>query len=52
MSNARFVVIVLTLAVGLPRIAQAQQRQMTDEERAHRQAERERERPSVCTTRV
>ena len=39
MRSARFVIIVLALAVGLPRIAQAQQRQMTDEERARRRAD-------------
>ncbi|MCH8935693.1 MAG: creatininase family protein [Gemmatimonadetes bacterium] len=39
MRNAQFVIIVLALAVGLPRVAQAQQRQMTDEERARRRAE-------------
>ncbi len=43
MRNARFVIIVLALAVGLPRIAQAQQRQMTDEERARRRAEQARQ---------
>ena len=39
MRSARFVIIVLALAVGLPRVAQAQQRQMTDQERAGRRAE-------------
>lgn len=39
MRNAQFVIIVLALAVGLPRVAQAQQRQMTDQERARRRAE-------------
>ncbi|MCH8146005.1 MAG: creatininase family protein [Gemmatimonadetes bacterium] len=39
MRSARFVIIVLALAVGLPRVAQAQQRQMTDQERARRRAE-------------
>jgi len=43
MSNARFVILVLALAIGLPRIAQAQQRQMTDEERARRRAEQARQ---------
>ena len=39
MRSAQFVIIVLALAVGLPRVAQAQQRQMTDQERARRRAE-------------
>ena len=43
MRNARFVILVLVLAIGLPRIAQAQQRQMTDEERARRRAEQARQ---------
>lgn len=43
MRNARFVIMVLALTVGLPRIAQAQQRQMTDEERARRRAEQARQ---------
>ena len=43
MRNARFVIVVLALAVGLPRVAQAQQRQMTDEERARRRAEQARQ---------
>ena len=43
MRNARFVILVLALAIGLPRIAQAQQRQMTDEEQARRRAEQARQ---------
>ena len=43
MRTARFVIIVLGLAIGLPRIAQAQQRQMTEEERARRRAEQARQ---------
>jgi len=49
MRNAQFVIIVLALAVGLPRVVQAQQRQMTDEERARQQAERERERQEMMS---